>query len=229
MSVNESSPDELRASRRRAVVAADDERRSIERELHDGAMQYLVSFGVNLQLARGLVDTDPRALTELLDELLRGVHDALNEVRELAWRVFPSVLTDSGLGDALRSAAAEAPIPVVVNTSAIDRYSPGTEATIYFCCIQLLEAAAESGRRATIRVRSETDAVLFDVTVEGAEFEDWARRDLANVRDRLGAFNGVLTVAPELEPKETVRISCAIPREPDGQAMRVEPSSASAR
>src|ERR671936_1533788 len=140
----------------------------------------------------------------------QNVQEALDELRQLAWRVYPSLLLDRGLADALRVAASAAAIPTRVEAAATGRSSPHTEATIYFCCVELLQHAADGGRQATIRVRSEHETVFFDVTVEGAAFEQWATRDLSSVSDRVGAIGGRITVAPAREAGQGVRISGAI-------------------
>jgi signal transduction histidine kinase len=220
---------ELRASRARVVSAADDQRRSIERELHDGTMQHLVALGVNLQLADGLAPADSPELTELLGEMLRNVHEALDEVRQLAWRVYPSLLLDRGLGEALRTATSGAAALARVETAAVDRYPPEIEASIYFCCVELLQLAAHDGHHAIVRVRSERDLVLFDVILEDADLDEWGTRDLSRLTDRVGAFGGRLTIGPAREPERGVRISGAIPTRPDAQAMVARPSSVSAR
>jgi signal transduction histidine kinase len=207
---------ELRASRARVVTAADDQRRSIERELHDGAMQHLVALGVNLQLASGLADGHAPELTEILDGMLRTVHEALDEVRRLASRVYPSLLLARGLGDALRTAAAEAATPTRVEVAAIGRCSPETEASIYFCCLELLQNAADGGHDAAVRIRREGSSALFDVTLEGADFEQWTTRDLSGLHDRLGAFGGRLAI--EHVPGG-VRIVGTLPMLPGNQAL----------
>ncbi|HEU5212404.1 MAG TPA: histidine kinase, partial [Gaiellaceae bacterium] len=97
---------ELRASRKRLVLAADADRRKIERELHEGPQQDLVAVAANLQLASRLVEDDPAAAKALLDEMRRDVREALDVTRKLADRVYPPLLDDGGLGVALRSAAA---------------------------------------------------------------------------------------------------------------------------
>jgi signal transduction histidine kinase len=208
---------ELSASRTRLVTDADDRRRAIERELHDGAMQHLVALGVNLQLASRLVDGTSRELPELLDEMLRNVHEALDDVRQLAWRIYPSLLLDGNLGDAIRTAASVAEIPTRVDATALGRCSLETAASIYFCCAELLNDAAGGSRQATVDVRSDGTTVLFDVTLDGADYDAWATRDLSNLRDRLGAFGGQLTIAPEHQ--HAVRISGALPMQPDAQPL----------
>src|SRR6478736_1340083 len=102
--------EELRASRARVVGAADTLRRGIERDLHDGAQQRLVALAVNLQLARQFADSDPAALKTLLEEIGCDVQQALDDVRQLACRVYPSLLLDRGLVEALRAAASDAAV-----------------------------------------------------------------------------------------------------------------------
>lgn len=206
---------ELCASRTRLATAADARRRAIERELHDGAMQHLVALGVNLQLARRLADGDSRGLPELLDEMLQNVHEALDEVRQLAWRIYPSLLLDGNLGDAIRTAASTAEIPTRVDATALGQCSLETAASIYFCCAELLNDAAGGSRHATVNVRSDGKTVLFDMTLHGADYDAWATRDLRNVSDRLSAFGGRLTIAPEHQ--RAVRISGALPMQLDAQ------------
>ena len=103
--------EELRASRERLVLAADAERRSIERELHDGPQQHLVALAVNLQLARRLADADPAAAKLLLEEMGRDVRQALDETGKLAHRIYPPLLEAGGLAAALRSAAVAVGVP----------------------------------------------------------------------------------------------------------------------
>ena len=170
--------EELRASRARVLEAADAERRRTERGLHDGVQQHLVALAVNLQLARQLTESDPVALKALLDELMRDVHEALESVRALARQVYPPLLLDRGLADALRSAAAEVSAHVEVATS--DRFPPEIEAAVYFCCVELLRPGA------TVRVWAEEDTLVFEAS--GAP--------TAAVADRLGALGGSLKAKP---------------------------------
>jgi len=168
--------EELRASRARVLEAADAERRRTERGLHDGVQQHLVALAVNLQLARQLADSDPDSLKALLEEMTRDVHEALESVRALARRVYPPLLLDRGLADALRSVAGEAGAHVDVAT--IGRFAPDVEAAFYFCCVELLRPGE------TIRVWAEEDALVF---------EAWGESTAA-VADRLGALGGSLRV-----------------------------------
>jgi signal transduction histidine kinase len=197
---------ELRALCARMLTVADEQRRSIERQLHDGTMQELVALGVKLQLAGPLVETDSTA-AKLLDEMLHDVHEALDDLRRLAWHVYPSLLLDRGLGEALRAAASLAGIPARVETADLGRLAPEIEASIYFCCVELLQHAAEDGAHATVRVRSERDATCFDMLLESADVEQWKARDLSSVADRLKALGGrlVVEVAQDVHISGTVQ------------------------
>jgi signal transduction histidine kinase len=206
--------DELRASRARVVAAAHAERRGIERELHDGVQQHLVALAVSLQLTRQLVDSDSAAAKALLDEMSKDVHDALDGVRELAWRIYPSLLLDQGLVEALRAAAAGAAIPTRVEVIAVDRHPVEIEECAYFSCLDALRLASHlvgADPRATLRLRQERDALLFEVMVDGLLSEAGTIAELTGVSDRLGAVGGRLTVSPE---PGSLRISGEIPLGP---------------
>ena len=203
--------EELRASLARVVAAADAQRRGFERDLHDGAQQQLVAVAVNLQLARRLVASDPTAAKALLEEVGRDVRETLTGVRQLAWRIYPSLLLDRGLADALRQAASDSVVPMRVEAKALDRMPVEIEATVYFCCVEILRIA-EAGERLTIRVRQRHGAVVFDVVVGEADVEQWAERDLTAVSDRLAALGGRLTISAE--DGSGVRLSGTVPSAP---------------
>ena len=194
--------EELRAAHRRLVATADAERRRIERDLHDGVQQQLVALAVNLQLARQLADADPSALMPLLEEIGRDVQEALEDVRRLASRVYPPFLDDRGLVEALRAAASEAVVPTRVEAPPqLERYPAEIEAAAYFCCLEALEDAAgqpKSGHRATIRLRRDERALVFDVIAEGSDAGPWTDQGLLAIGDRLGAVGGRLAVSADI-------------------------------
>jgi signal transduction histidine kinase len=188
---------ELQASRARIVSAADASRRQIERNLHDGAQQHLVALAVKLGLARRLATGDSAAL---LDELRTDVQETLTQLRELAHGIYPPLLREHGLGEALRTAAARAPVPTRVEAGTDQRYPPEAEAAVYFCC---LEAIQNAGKHAgpdasvTVRVTGSADGLEFEVTDDGAGFDPATAGEshgFVNMRDRLGAFGGELTI-----------------------------------
>jgi signal transduction histidine kinase len=209
--------DELEASRARIIAAADAQRRRIERDLHDGAQQHLVALAVNLQVARQLADSDPDAAKALLEEIAADVREALESVRELAQGIYPPLLLDRGLAEALRAAASGAGVSARVEAPA-DRYPPDVEAAAYFCCLEALRNAAEhagAGARATVHAWHEQAALHFEVVDDGVGFEQSVTRwgaGLSSISDRLGALGGRLTLSSE--PGKGTRVSGTIPLAP---------------
>jgi signal transduction histidine kinase len=184
--------EELQSSRARLAAAADEERRRVERELHDGVQQHLVALVVNLQLARELADTDAPAAQRLLGEMADDVRDALESVRALAQSVYPPLLRDRGVVEAVRRAAL-AEQPQARLDSALDgRLAPDVEAAIYFCCVDALASVADgAGSPSRVRLWQEDGAALFEVSGRGAA------GDLRRAADRLAALGGRLSVATE--------------------------------
>ncbi len=168
--------DELRASRARIVAAADAERRRIERDLHDGAQQHLVALAVNVRLARELGRADPEARRKVLDQIGRRAPRAtVQELRDLAHGIYPPLLMDRGLPEALRAAAARAR-RCRPRSSRRDRAvtRPTVEAAVYFCCLEALQNAgkhAGEGARGEVRVWEDEGALLFEVADTGAGFD----------------------------------------------------------
>jgi signal transduction histidine kinase/uncharacterized membrane protein len=150
--------EELRASRARIVAASDGSRRQIERNLHDGAQQHLVAMAVKIGLARRLLESDPAAASTLLEELRSDVQDTLTELRELAHGIYPPLLRDRGLPEALQTAANRATLPTTVEAEDIGRYPEGVETAVYFCCLEAMQNAgkhAGAGAELTVRVMVE--------------------------------------------------------------------------
>jgi signal transduction histidine kinase len=195
---------ELRASRERLVIAADAGHRKIERELHEGVQQHLVTLGVNLQLAGQAVDTDPAAAKELLEAMGRDVRDALAETARLAERVYPPLL-DVDLAVALRSTLATASIPVVVDVPPGARYPRPVTRTIQLSCLRMLEHVAGDAS-ATVAVRDDGREVVFEVMIAGARSRE---PELDGLRDRIEALGGRLTIVSE--PGRAVRFSGSMP------------------
>jgi signal transduction histidine kinase len=190
--------EELRASRARLVTAADEARRRIERDLHDGAQQHLAALAINLRIARDIVATDPDAAAKVLDELGQAVRDTIQEIRDLAHGIYPPLLVRSGLAEALNAAAARHPGEVTIDTTGIGRYNGDLEAAVYFCCLEALQNVAKHAPDATVRVRVWEDKQIlrFEVSDDGPGFDILAvdtGHGLQNMSDRLGAFGGVVT------------------------------------
>jgi signal transduction histidine kinase len=205
----------LQASRARIVAAADAERRRIERNLHDGAQQHLVALAVKVRLARQLGERDPAKANVLLEELGGDLEDALQELRDLAHGIYPPLLADKGLAEALASAARRAVIPTEVRATDIARYQPEVEAAVYFCCLEALQNAAKhagEGAKAMVRMWEEAGGLLFEVADDGVGFDVKRTRVSAgftNMNDRLGAIGGTLRV--ESAPGRGTKVAGAIP------------------
>jgi signal transduction histidine kinase len=208
--------DELRASRARIVAASDAARRQIERNLHDGAQQHLVALAVNVRLARQLAERDPEASAKILDQLGEAVQDAVQELRSLAHGIYPPLLIDRGIGEALRSAAGRAALATTVEADGLERYSPEREAAVYFCCMEALQNAgkhAGEGAAAMVKVWVEDEELCFEVRDTGVGFD--AHSTLAhgaafvNMSDRVGAIGG--TVQVESAPGQGTTVAGRIP------------------
>jgi signal transduction histidine kinase len=206
---------ELRASRARIVEATDTERRRIERDLHDGAQQHLVALAVGVRLARQISDTDPEQAKTMLDQIGLDLQEAVQELRNLAHGIYPPLLMDRGLPDALRAAAGRAALPTTVEAEGIGRYPQQVEAAVYFCCLEALQNAgkhAGEGADATVTLHEVEGALMFEVADNGAGFalESGAGdgHGFVNMSDRVGAFGGSVTVdsAPGLGTRITGRI-----------------------
>ena len=207
--------EQLRASRARVVSAADAERRRIERDLHDGAQQQLVALCANLRLARELAGSQPAEVTELLEQLGSDIEMALEELRELAHGIYPPLLADRGLAEALSAVAARAPVHTRLEAGALGRYPPQVEATVYFCCLEALQNAgkhAGDAASATVRVFEKEGGLLFEVADDGPGFDPAAGGHgggLTNMADRLGGIGGSLRI--DSAPGGGTRIAGAIP------------------
>lgn len=181
--------DELRASRARLATSAAEQRRSVERALHDGVQQDLIAISVRLQLVRELVTHEPAAL-ELLDELRQQARAALDRVRTLAAEVYPSLLDARGLGDALREALRAAGLRARIDTTGLGRHSREVEAAVYFCCRAALEGVAP-GTRVTIALREDEGGLQLELR-GGDEAGAAVARDIA---EAAGGTAGVESAA----------------------------------
>ena len=191
--------EELRASRQRIVAAQDQERRRLERNIHDGAQQQLVALAVKVRLARQLTVRDPVKANDLLEQTEREVTEALEDLRDLARGIYPPLLADRGLVVALSAQARKGPIPVEFEGQDIARYPQEIEAAVYFCCLEALQNVAKYARasRALVRLVCEGDDLTFTVEDDGAGFDPSSAgygTGLQGMTDRLAALGGDLEV-----------------------------------
>lgn len=183
--------DKLRESRRKLVLAADADRRAIERDLHDGVHQHLIALAVSLQLAGQAERADPAALGALLDDMSSALQDALDETAELAQRIHPATLEAGDLAALLRSAATQAGVLAAVEVSAGPSYPPELVLTIHLCWLETLARAGRESRP-TIDVRDTGDALMFEITETGVQ----SGTGFDSVRERVEALGGRLTITP---------------------------------
>jgi signal transduction histidine kinase len=201
---------ELRASRARIVEAGDQQRRRIERDLHDGAQQRLMALGINLRLARDRVHEDPAAAIELLDTSLDELGEATAELRELARGIHPTVLTNRGLAAALNGLAGRSPVPVEILATPADRLPAPIESAVYFVVAEALTNAARyaTAQRVTVAVSRYDGAVHVEVCDDGVGGANPADGSgLRGLNDRVAALDGGLEVASPKGEGTTVRVS----------------------
>lgn len=179
----------LRRSRRRLVEAADADRRSIERTLHDRVLQNLVALAVDVRRLAGLVDGQPAAAKALLDDMAENVREALTEATALAQKIYPPLLEGRGFATSLRSAAESAGVTVLVDVPPDADYPPEIGAAVYWSCIEALSSSSP-GSQATISLLVAEGALAFEVAVDGRH--PTARLD--RLRDRIEALDGRLHV-----------------------------------
>jgi signal transduction histidine kinase len=173
------------------VAAIHDARRHLERDLHNGPQQHLVAIAVKLRLAEAAIDDDPASAKETLAELRAEVQDTIQHLRDLAHRIYPSLLADRGLGEALAAAAARAPgeVNLTVAGDGYRRYPSETEAAVYFSVLEAIEAA---DGEVSVWVGEEDGRLLFEawgaLTHEGA---------IVNIRDRTDTLGGTLVATAD--------------------------------
>jgi len=204
---------EVTASRTRIIAAGDEERRRLERDLHDGAQQRLVSLALRLRMARGRVADDAPA-APLIDGAMGELEAALAELRELARGIHPAVLTDRGLGPALEGLAARATVPVALDVPREERLPPPVEAAAYFLVSEALANVAKysGATHAEVRVERRDGHALVEVRDDGVGGADPARGSgLAGLSDRVAALDGRLAVESPAGRGTVVRaeIPCA--------------------
>jgi signal transduction histidine kinase len=191
--------EELHASRQRLVGAQDEERRKIERNIHDGAQQQLVALAVKQRLAASLIGKDDDRASAMLAELQIETNAALDDLRDLARGIYPPLLADRGLAAALEAQARKAALPVTVDADGIGRFPQDVEATVYFCTLEALNNVAKyaDATRATVRLSNGNGELRFEVTDDGRGFDSASTgygTGLQGMADRLAAVGGELTI-----------------------------------
>jgi signal transduction histidine kinase len=202
--------DDLRSSRQRLVTSQDDERRRLERNLHDGAQQSLVSVALLLRMAAG--QADPGKLQAALQEASTQLQQAIDELRELARGIHPAILTDRGLGPALTSLAERCPVPVDLDNQVRRRLPGPVEGTLYFVVAEALTNVARYAQapQARVVVRDEGDTVALEVLDHGVGGADGSQGSgLLGLADRVAVVDGSFEV--HSPPGGGTRIAVRVP------------------
>ncbi|UGS38657.1 sensor histidine kinase [Capillimicrobium parvum] len=190
---------EVRRSRARIADSTERERQRIERDLHDGAQQRLVALRIELELAENLIRRDPERGAQRVHELEGRVDDAIDELRALAHGIYPPVLSDRGLAEALRTVAARTAVPVSVQARDVGRYPAVVESTVYFSVLEALQNVlkhAEGVHRVQIELDGVGGQLAFAVRDDGAGMPDGHRpgRGIANMRERMATVGGTVSI-----------------------------------
>ena len=181
------------------VAAQDEERRRLERNIHDGAQQQLVALSVKVRLAQALLERDPAKADQMLSELQTDSQQALEDLRDLARGIYPPLLADKGLAAALEAQARKSPVPSTVDADGLGRYAQDIEAAAYFSCLEAMQNVskyAEAGA-VSIRLRHDDGHLMFEIADDGKGFDPTATgygTGLQGIADRLAVLDGALMV-----------------------------------
>lgn len=190
----------LRVSRRRLLVAADEERIRLEQDLHDGAQQRLVALSLQLRLAAELAEEGHAPTSESLMAMHHAATEAVDELRDLAQGVYPARLHELGLARALHAVARRSPVPIDVADTTSGEIAASTCLALYFVCVEAIQNATKHGGSDTtieIVLAIEDDELVVTIADDGPGFDPSAHTDsrgLLNMADRVGALDGELTI-----------------------------------
>jgi signal transduction histidine kinase len=195
---NAESRSELTGSRRRIVAASDEARRRIERDLHDGTQQRLISLALAVRAAQNLIGDGAPELRSALSEVAQGLADAVNDLQELSRGIHPAILARGGLGPALRELAHRSTIPVALDVAIDERLSEQVEIAAYFVVSEALANAAKHARASRIDISARLDkgdALLLSIDDDGGGGVDPPRGSgLTGLSDRVEALGGSIRV-----------------------------------
>jgi signal transduction histidine kinase len=214
---NAESRAELAASRARVVAASDQTRRRIERNLHDGTQQRLISVGLQLRAAEALASPDQRKLRAQLSDAAQGLTGAVAELQEISRGIHPAILSRGGLREALKALARRSSVPVELHAAVDGELPEPVEVASYYLVSEALTNAAKHARASVLQVDAETDdgVVRLSVTDDGVGGADpEAGSGLVGLRDRVEALGGDLRISSA--PGHGTAVRATIPIEPGG-------------
>lgn len=206
---------QLRSSRQRLVAAQDEERRRLERDLHDGAQQQFIAVKMKVNMAQRLAsDGEGQRSAEVLSDVLTDLDTGVQSLRDLAHGIYPPLLEAEGLSPAIRARASKAPIVVSVVSDVVDRYPREIESAIYFCILEAIQNAFKYSHADEVEVTldQQDGQLVFKVADEGTGFDRSIQppgSGLTNMFDRLDALGGTLTV--QSAPGEGTTVTGAVP------------------
>ena len=191
--------DELRIARERLVDTQDQARQRLERDIHDGAQQHLVALAVNLRLAQALSRRSPERAAQVLGEQARAARVAVETLEGLSRGIYPRLLSEEGIGPALRSALTTSPVPVELSADGVGRLPAGVEAAAYFCCLEAVQNAVKhaAASRIAVDVTLTGGTLQLGVSDNGTGFDPLSitpGSGLANMRDRIESVGGRISV-----------------------------------
>ena len=195
--------EEIRRSRQRIVATQDQERRRLERDIHDGAQQHLVALAVKLNLAKTMAQRKPERAEAMLEQLKGEVREALDTLGDLARGIYPPLLAERGLGEAMRARAEKAPFLIEVRDETSGRLDPRVEAAVYFTCLEALQNVAKyaNATKAEVSLEAKSDELRFKIADDGDGFDPAAVKTgsgIAGMADRMATVGGrvEITSAP---------------------------------
>jgi signal transduction histidine kinase len=191
--------EDLRTSRQRLVAAQDEERRRLERNIHDGAQQQLVALAVKARLAGQLAERDPGKTVDLLGQIEAETQSALEDLRDLARGIYPPLLADQGLVAAIEAQSRKSQLGVEVDADGLGRFPADVEATVYFCTLEALQNVSKyaAADRTVIRLARANGNISFEVEDDGRGFDPLGvvgGSGLQGMADRLAAVGGSLEI-----------------------------------
>jgi len=202
--------EELRSSRQRIIAAQDSERRRLERNIHDGAQQHLVALAVKLRLAKTIAAADPAKARSVLEELQGEAAEALETLRDLTRGVYPPLLEQRGLVEALETQTRRSALDIRIHAPGLARFPIDVEAATYFCCLEAVQNATKYAETHGVKIALSGDAgqLSFEVTDEGVGFDTDATpagSGLINMRDRAEALGGSVEIVSAPGRGTTIR------------------------
>jgi signal transduction histidine kinase len=212
---------DLTASRARIVTSTDEARRRIERDLHDGIQQRLVTLGLELQGVKEAVPAEPRSVPAQIAHVEDGMRRVLDELREISRGVHPAILSEGGLGPALRSLARRAPVPVELDVGNVERLPQQVEVAAYYAVSEALANAGKHANASVVQVNLKMHGRTLHLSIrdDGAGGADPARGSgIVGLTDRVEALGGRLAVTSP--PGGGTEITVDLPAAPGRAALQ---------